>query len=411
MYRDGLSAGIEKLAYPQFQNIWFVVPPAPPRQLPKDLPAKAVARAGEVIAQLISLKQATPLDRLISYLYLRKEAVESSRMEGTMSTIDHLLTPGEFLDANEVKSERTSVRGYAHALETELARVPLEGLSIFTADLVSRLHKATMQHDPKFKGAAGRLREPGQAGEVVWIGGAQRPENSIYNPTPSRHVARCLQEVMSWMSDEELVELGNAGMGIPMAVRMALGHSHFEAVHPFSDGNGRVGRMLLTLQMACQGKLPIYLSGYIEEEKTTYGQALQEAQKRLNYGPIVEFISEALISSHAEGARTRACIEALPSNWWLRGQFRKNSAAHRGLPWLREHPVFSAKQLQLHLSVSAPAAHAAVAQLQKAGVVRERTGFGRNRVFAAEEVISLLARRFGSDPEEALEGARELMRQ
>ena len=409
VYRAGLEAGVEKVDHPEFKNIWFVVPPAPPRKLPNSLSAKSVAKAGEIIAQLPNLKQATALDRLVSYLYLRKEAVESSRIEGTMSTIDHILTPGELFEAKETKSERASVRGYAHALETELARVPSKGLAIFTVDLVSRLHEATMKHDPKFKGIAGRLREPGKPGEIVWIGKAKRPEDSIYNPTPPRHVTRCLLEVMKWMSDEELAELGNAGMGIPIAVRMAMGHAHFEAVHPFSDGNGRVGRMLLTLQMACHGKVPIYLSGFIEEEKTDYGRVLQEAQKKLRYGPIVDFFAEALIASHREGTRTRACIEGLPEAWASRGELRKNSTALRALSWLREHPIFTARQLQKQFSVSAPAAHHAVDQLQKYGIVRERTGFERNRVFAAEEVISLLSRRFGSDPEEALEGARELM--
>jgi Fic family protein len=409
-YRDGLSAGIEKIDVPGFRNIWFVVPPAPPGKLPNYLPAKSVARAGEIIAQLPKLDQATDLDRLISYLYLRKEAVESSRMEGTMSTIDHVLTPGELIDSQEAKSEQASVRGYAHALETELAQVPAEGLKIFTVNLVSRLHKKTMKYDPKFRGTPGRIREPGKPGEVAYIGKIQRPEDSIYNPTPPRHVLRCLQEVMTWLRDEEFAELGDAGMGMPIAVRMAIGHAHFEAVHPFSDGNGRVGRMLLTLQMACHGKIPIYLSGYIEAEKSQYGHVLQEAQKKLNYGPIVEFFSEALIASYREGTRTRERIENLPKLWSSRAEFRKDSTALRALPWLRDHPIFTVKLLQDQLSVSAPTAHNAVDYLQLYGIVRERTGFERNRVFAAEEVISLLSRRFGSDPDEALEGARVLMR-
>ena len=407
-YRDGLEAGIEKVDIPGFQNLWFVVPPAPPRKLPNYLSAKSVAKASEVIAQLPKLEQATDLDRLISYLYLRKEAVESSRMEGTMSTIDHVLTPGELFDSGEAKSEHASVRGYAHALETELVRVPSAGLSIFTCELVSRLHAATMRHDPKFRGTPGRFREPGKPAEVAYIGKIQRPEDSTYNPAPARHVLRCLREVLTWMGDEEFAELGDAGMGMPIAVRMAIGHSHFEAVHPFSDGNGRVGRMLLTLQMACHGKIPIYLSGYIEEEKSEYGRVLQDAQKKLNYGPIVEFFAEALLASYREGTRTRACIEKLPETWSSRGDFRKESTALRALPWLRDHPIFAAKQLQEKLSVSAPAAHNAVSHLQRCGIVRERTGFERNRVFAAEEVISLLSRRFGSDPEEALEGGRAI---
>ena len=99
----------------------------------------------------------------------------------------------------------------------------------------------------------------------------------------------------------------------------------------------------------------------------------------------------------------------MPQKWLSRGKFRKGSAAELALPWLQVHPIFTTKQLQKNLSISAPTAHHATAQLVRNGIVRERTGFDRNRVYAAEEVISLLSRRFGSDPDEALEGARQLL--
>ena len=198
-------------------------------------------------------------------------------------------------------------------------------------------------------------------------------------------------------------------MGIPLVARIAIGHAHFEAIHPFIDGNGRVGRMLTTLQMACQNKLPLYLSGFIEEEKPRYYQVLQEAQKKLDYSFIVEFFSEAIIASHQESLRSRQSIELLPESWGKRGKFRSGSTSERSFTWLITHPIFTVKILQEALKVSAQAANTAVESLVKAKVVRERTGFERNRVFAAEEIISLLSRRFGSDPEVALEGARELM--
>jgi Fic family protein len=350
------------------------------------------------------------LDHLVSFLFLRKEAVESSRMEGTLTTIDHILTPGEFFDGWKTKSDGASVRGYAYALEKELTKVKTAGLSIFTVNLASRLHKETMSLDPKFKGIPGRMREPGKPGDIVWIGGhSRRPEDSIYNPTPARHVLSCIQDTMRWLGNAQIVERGNAGMGMPLVVRLAIGHAHFEGIHPFSDGNGRVGRMLLTLQMACQGKLPIYLSGYIEQEKQSYSLALQEAQKKLNYTFIIEFFAKAIITSHREANQTRESIAKLPLSWRERGSFRKNSTAERALLWLMSHPIFTAKQLQEELAVSPQAANNAVDSLRKNKIVRERTGFERNRVFAAEEVISLLSRSFGSDSEEALEGARFLM--
>ena len=327
-----------------------------------------------------------------------------------MSTLDHVLTPGDLFDEWKAKSEGASVRGYAQALELELAQISEQGLSIFTVDLVRRLHQETMDLDPRFRGIPGRLREPGKPGDVVWIRGrTSRIEDSIYNPAPAHRVLACLQGVMDWFGHPAAAVASAAGMGMPLTVRMAIGHAHFEAIHPFSDGNGRVGRMLLALQMACHGKLPLYLSGYIEEHKAQYGHVLQAAQKKLNYTPIVEFFADAIVDSHAEAAHSRRVLQDLPSRWRGRGSFRAASAAVRALDWLMEHPIFTVRQLQEHLRVSGQAANTAVTQLQKARIIRERTGFARNRVFAAEEVISLLSRHFGSDPEEALLGAQALL--
>lgn len=409
-YQEGQPAGVTQVDHPLCKGMWFVVPPPPPRTAPRDLPLQALSKATDVLARQPRLAHATELDLLIAFLFLRKEAVESSRMEGTLSTIEHVLTPGEILDDWKAKSEGASVRGYAQALEEEIRRVTNEGVSIFTTDLVSRLHRETMALDPRFRGVPGRTREAGKPGEVVWIRGkTHRPEDSIYNPPPAIHVPRLLRETIAWFADQKFVEEGDSGLGMPLIVRMAIGHAHFEGIHPFSDGNGRVGRMLLTLQMACHGEVPIYLSGYIEEEKPEYSRVLQEAQKKLHYAPIVEFFSEALIASSREADRTRQAIEALPRTWKERSKPRKNSTSEKALDWLIAHPIFTAKQLQEKISVSAQAAHSAVDLLQKKGIARERTGYGRNRVFAAEEVIALLARRFGSDPGEALEGAKLLL--
>jgi Fic family protein len=214
---------------------------------------------------------------------------------------------------------------------------------------------------------------------------------------------------MAWLKDEELIELGEAGMGIPLAARMAISHSHFEAVHPFPDGNGRVGRILMTLQMAAHGLTPLYLSGFIEEEKSHYSQALQEAQKKLRYGKIVELICQAIIESHKEAQRTKQLISGLPTSWQERAGFRDQSAARRILKHLISHPIFTARDIARILKISPPAANRAANQLLEKKIVRQRSQGNWGRVFAAEEVIELLSRRFGEDPRLALTRANELL--
>ncbi len=194
-----------------------------------------------------------------------------------------------------------------------------------------------------------------------------------------------------------------------LPVRLAVAHAHFEAVHPFPDGSGRVGRSLWPLQMAASGVMPVYLSGYIEKEKDLYAKSLQSAQKKLRYAPLIELLSDAIVASKNEMARTKSLLQALPAEWEKRAAPRKNSAAARALPLLVKLPIISANQLTAELSCSFTAASNALSQLTAAGVVRERTSFQRNRIFAAEEVIHLLSREFGADPKAALAGARRLL--
>jgi Fic family protein len=350
------------------------------------------------------------LDGLVAYLFARREAVASSRMEGTWTTIDSVLTPGDALNERQARSERMSVRAYAAALEEAAEAVRDAGLAALTSDLVCRMHARVMSRDPSFRGIAGRIRQPGTAGDIVQIGGFPRKEASVFNPPLPEYVSACLEDVMAWLRDAELVELGDAGMGMALPVRMAVAHSHFEAVHPFSDGNGRVGRMLWPLQMLAAGHLPLYISGYIEENAAAYSQALQAAQKQLDYSAIVAFVCDAVIASSADEDATKAAITSLPDTWRHRGAFRRKSSPARALGVLIRLPIVTARQLSTELGVSFQAASTALKSLERAGVVRERTGYGRNRIFAAEEVVALLSRPFGQDPEIALEGGREVLR-
>lgn len=403
IYQEGAPCGVEKILLPGLENLWFVVPPQPPTTLPPQMPSRILGQAMRVIEQLPHQNEIDELDHLVSHLFLRREAMQSSRMEGTWSTIDHIFTPGEIYDQGDAKSERASVLGYAHALEKEFQSVSQQKM-MFSYELVCRLHKNVVKQDPHYRGIAGKIRE-----SVVFIGGLRRKEESIYNPPPPRHVLRCLKETLDWMSNTDLIELGDAGMGIPLPVRMAIGHSHFEGVHPFNDGNGRVGRMLMTLQMSAHGVLPLYLSGFIEAEKEEYGKSLQAAQKKLNYGPIVEFICNAIIYSYQEAQDSKQILQNLPQNWASRGKFRKGSTANRMLNLMISNPIFTAKSIQELLKITKPAAHQAIAQLLKAKIIRERTGQERNQIFAAEEVLEVLARNFAEPPQMALMRAQELL--
>lgn len=398
--------GVEKIDKADYENVWFVVPPKPPATLTEKPDLSLVRDAIQAIQARTSLATADEFQKTLAYLLVRREAVSSSRMEGTWSSVDEVLSPA-ISDAG--RSATASVRGYANALAHGVEAVQSNGLAALTPELLCQMHMQVMEKDPGFAGIAGRLRIQGQPGAVVQIGSFGRKEDSIYNPAPSEHVPRCLDAVLDWMEDKTVLELGDAGMGLSLPIRMAVGHAHFEAVHPFSDGNGRIGRILWALQMVAAGKLPLYLSGYVETERAEYGEALQEAQKKLSYRRIVEFVCRAIVASSAEEAETQRTLHDLPAAWRQRGKFRRGSSAERALTLLLKMPLLTIKAMAAELEVSVQAASDGINRLEEAGVVRDRSGHGRGRVYAAEEVISVLARPFGADIEVVLESAQNLL--
>lgn len=409
-YSATLKCGVVKLDDPEWKNVVFVVPPPPPTNITSPLPFKKISEAIKILSLLPSYKEMSQLDRLINYLFVRREVVQSSRLEGTWSTIDQVLTPTETKDVVTDKDEHLAVRSYARVLELFIHEAHKKKEKIFTPGLVCKIHKAIVENDPNSLGVAGKIRAPGQPGSIVLIGGLNRKEDSLFNPAPPSEVKRCLKEVMDWFADDELTQRGDAGMGLSLPVRLAIGHAHFEAVHPFTDGNGRAGRSLWALQMVCSGHSPLYLSGYVEIKKTEYSSALQQAQKQLNYAPLVEFICDAIIESDLEVKKSKAVIAGLEDIWKKRGKFRANSAAERSLEILLHHPIITSALLQEKLQISGPASTNAINQLVGAGIIIRRKFEKRAPVYAAEELIQLLARPFGSEVELALEKARKILK-
>jgi Fic family protein len=408
-YTSDRGYGVMKVDGEEYQNIYFVVPPAPPKSLTGEVSYALIGEALKVLGQLPSFDEMSKLDRLINYLFVRREVVQSSRLEGTWSTIEHALTPGEIADSGEGKNEHEAVRNYANVLEDIIEKVLTQKENIFTTAFIQELQLKIVENDPNSRGIPGKFRTHGEVGSIVSIGGLNRIENSIYNPAPASEVERCLEEVLCWFRDEEMAQRGDAGDGLNLPMRLAVGHSHFEAVHPFTDGNGRAGRALWPMQMVCSGYGPLYLSGYVEVKKEDYSEALQQAQKKLNYGPLIEFICHAIIESDLEVKKSREVIRTLEDRWQARGKFRKNSAQQKALALLLTKPIITTSILEKDLNISGTAAKTAIKALEKNNIIRYRKTENRKRIYAAEELISILSRPFGSDIELALDKAYRLL--
>lgn len=388
MRRDDLVAAVrgrlQRLPEPHSSH-YGVVPVAPPQESIMLADARSDHRhAIEMMASVDALAAELQDPYLISRLLSRREAVTSSSIEGTNSTLDELLLIEEENEA--ARDEVKQVRDYALTLDRFVPEARARGPELFTTDLICALHAEAMRHDPDYPEEPGRTRST-----VVWIGGGGQIAYSTFNPPPPDFVDECLSENAHFMRCE-----GMQAVTQSLVIRMALAHAHFEAVHPFRDGNGRVGRLLLPLMMAAEGHIPLYLSPYIEANKAGYYAGLKAAQQQLDWDPLVGFISRAIIATVDELLQTRAGLRKLIEQWQMRRRFRSGSAATRMLQVLPDYPVFTAKRMAENLSLSIPATLTGIGQLIETGIVTERTGYRRNRIFAASEVLSIVNRPFGS---------------
>lgn len=391
MKREDLTPAVQERLkrYPEpYARHYGVVPLPPPDSfIPQGETGRRHYQAVEAIAKLDGLASEMHDPYIISRVLTRQEAISSSVIEGIRSTLDELLLVEEAAD-EKTQGAVAQVCDYAGALDAFLPRVQTKGPDVFTIDFVQDLHQAVLRRAPGYRDTPGCLRDT-----VVWIGSGRDITYSTYNPTPPEDVAPCLEESLAYMRSS-----GFQIAGQPLVVRMAIAHAHFEAVHPFRDGNGRVGRLLLPLMMAAEGHVPLYLSAYIEAHKHDYYEALKAAQQHLDWPPMVHFMADAVIGTANELMTTRKVMSELEATWRRRRQFRAGSAAAGALQLLPHFPVLTVNRLARMLGISFPAASNGIEQLIEAKVLVERTGHQRNRIFASPEALLIANRPFGEPP-------------
>ncbi len=392
MKRDNLTETVrQRLKWlPVPYDAHYGVVPATPVEGYVTLVGAASHKAGmQAIQQADQIATLLPNHFPLSRVLVRQEAVNSSSIEGTHSTLDAVLEAEEAEDGDaETDEATTQVREYALALEGALIEIQRKRRDGFTLDLISGLHRSLMASDKAYKDVPGQFRDC-----VVWIGGDQI-EHSTYNPTPPEDISACMAEHLAYLRTDGMQPFEQS-----IILRLAIAHAHFEAIHPFRDGNGRVGRLLLPLMMTADGRAPLYLSPYIAAHKQTYYDALKSAQQRLDFAPLVELLSVAIINAVEEARDTIQAFEQLATIWSKRAKFRAGSAAQRSLRLLSAYPVVTAKRLSNALGTTYSAANNGLSSLVSAGILTELTGHRRNRMFAAREVLRIFNRPFGEKPE------------
>ncbi|MBK8189289.1 MAG: Fic family protein [Vampirovibrionales bacterium] len=359
------------------------LPPDPPLNLTHLLLLHE--RAIQALGRLDGVAEILPDKALFLYQYVRKEALLSSQIEGTQSSFSDLLlhelaeVPGVPLD------DVSEVSAYIAAIDHGLKRLG-EGFPL-SLRLLREIHGILL--------ATGRGKDklPGEFRQSQnWIGGS-RPGNALFVPPPADHLMDCLDAFEKFLHETD--------SGLPTLLKAGLAHVQFETIHPFLDGNGRLGRLMITLLLCHAGlmKQPIfYLSLYFKAHRATYYQLLDEVRMNGVWETWLEFFLEGVIETATEAQATAKRILALVQEDGQRtialGRGARN--AHRVLDLLQEHPILTIQWVSDKLGITHTTAAAAFQNLMTLGIVEEITGRRRSRLFAYREYLEILSE--GADP-------------
>ena len=332
------------------------------------------------LGRLDSVSTLLPDARLFLYMYVRKEAVLSSQTEGTQSSLSDLLLfeahelPGVPLD------DVTEVSNYVAALEHGIAR--LRGGFPVSTRLIRETHRILLGRGRRSEKDPGEFRR-----SQNWIGGS-RPGNAAFVPPRPGKVVECMSQLEHWIHDQP--------ERTPTLVKAALALVQSETIHPFLDGNGRVGRLLVTLLLCAEGLLTeplLYLSLFLKQHRPTYYELLDGVRTRGDWEASLGFFADGVRES-AEGAVStarRLADRASHDEARIRSIRRLAGSALRVHRVLQQRPLASANQIAKLSRLSIPTVNTALRALEAAQIVRELTGRRRNRMFAYHHYLQILS--------------------
>lgn len=367
-----------------YPNAWALVAPPTPRVLPIDHRHEAIsAEAHAALGRLESALEHIPNADMVTRTLARREAVMSSQIEGTKSNLRQLLTYEATQGSGELPADVRVTECYVSALQHGLQRVRTSGRKALDLALVHELHALLMQ-DEKTNFPVGAYRT-----DQVWIGSTLRIEDATFVPAPPERVHECMEEMTASILQYRPREDEHTALSI--LAQLTIAHAQFETIHPYHDGNGRTGRLLLPLLLAAEGYPPLYLSGALLRRKSEYYGALASVQLRGDWGEWRGLLSQAVVESCDESVSIAEDLLALAVSWEQELRtYRAHSATVRLPRFLIGHPVLSVQQAAKGLGVSIPAANAALNNLLAAGIVSLVDERRWGRVFQATRVLNRL---------------------
>jgi Fic family protein len=363
----------------------FVPPPLPPEP-PIDVLAllDRLSLAERALGRLDGITMLLPRQELFLYMYVRKEAVLSSQIEGTQSTLSDLLRFETEAQAGQPIDDIREVSNYVDAMMYGLDRLEELPLSL---RLIREMHERLLQS------GRGGTKSPGEFRRSQnWIGGT-RPGNALFVPPPITELDGCLDDLERFMHESE--------SRLPALIKAGLLHVQFETIHPFLDGNGRIGRLLVTLYLCVNGVLRkplLYLSLYLKTHRTDYYRLLQEVREHGAWEAWLDFFLAGVAdtANQAFDAATRIVDLFKEDRERITAESDRAGSALRVHDLFQQNPFLTANQLVERTGLSAPTVNAVLADLERLGVVDEITGKKRGRVFGYRRYLAILSE--GTEP-------------
>lgn len=367
-----------------YPNACALVAPPTPGALPLDLQHQAVfAEAHAALGRLQGALRHIPNADLVTRTLARREAVMSSQIEGTKSDLQQLLTYEATHGIAGMPADVRVTECYVEALQRGLDRIRAGGRAALNLALIHELH-AVMMQDEATRFPVGAYRE-----DQVWIGSTLRIEDATFVPAPPAQVQGCMEEMERSILRHAAREDEQNTLSI--LAQLAIAHAQFETIHPYHDGNGRTGRLLIPLMLVSEGYPPLYLSGTLLRAKKEYYEALASIQLRGEWGHWCELLSRSVLESCDESLSIAEDLLALSQRWEQDLiNYRAHSATRRLTRFLIGYPVLSVKQAAINLNISVPAANAALNNLLAADIVSLVNERRWGRVFQATQVLRRL---------------------
>ncbi|MHA7858739.1 MAG: Fic family protein [Henriciella sp.] len=358
------------------------LPPNPPLDMTRLYPL--LDKANTALGRLDGMSMVLPDASLFLYMYVRKEAVLSSQIEGTQSSLSDLLlfefdeAPGAPVD------DVTEVSCYVSALNYGMERLNELPLSL---RLLKEMHARLMNN------SRGGDKQPGEfRSSQNWIGGT-RPGTARFVPPPVEELMPCLDRFEKFLHDETVQ--------LPALVKAALAHLQFETIHPFLDGNGRLGRLLITMILCVEGILrdPIlYLSLYLKTHRDRYYELLQSVRETGNWEDWIEFFLQGVIETSNQATEAAQSIVRLfeDDRTALETSGRSTASALSIHALMQRRPILTSNKITEETGMSLPTALRNLALLEELGIARETTGKERNKIFAYRAYLDILSK--GTEP-------------